>query len=94
MTYVREPVLQPVPIESLRPTQITVGMRELEEKRERLRKQKPQKIGAYRSPHDTGRAGAEKAPTERSLEGAGVGLGEPASAEIARRIRNKIGPSF
>ena len=31
MTYVREPVLQPVPIESLRPTQITVGMREVEE---------------------------------------------------------------
>ena len=33
MTYAREPVLQPVPIESLRPTQITVGMREVEEKR-------------------------------------------------------------
>ena len=30
MTYVREPVLQPVPIESLRPTQITFGMREVE----------------------------------------------------------------
>jgi hypothetical protein len=31
MTYEREPVLQPVSIESLRPTQITVGMREVEE---------------------------------------------------------------
>ena len=46
MSYAREPVLQPAPIESLRPTQITVGMREVEEKRKRLRKQKPQKIGS------------------------------------------------
>jgi hypothetical protein len=38
MNYVREPVLQPVPIESLRPTQITVGMREVEEKHKRLSK--------------------------------------------------------
>jgi hypothetical protein len=51
MTYAREPVLQPVPIESLRPTQITVGMREVEEKRKRLRKQKPQKIGAFIGHH-------------------------------------------
>ena len=42
MTYAREPVLQPVTIESLRPTQITVGMREVEEKRKCLRKRKPQ----------------------------------------------------
>src|SRR5215469_1597331 len=51
MTYAREPVLQPVPIESLRPTQITVGMREVEEKRKRLRKQKPQKIGPFIGRH-------------------------------------------
>ena len=51
MTYAREPVLQPVPIESLRPTQITVGMREVEEKRKRLRKQKPQKIGSFIGRH-------------------------------------------
>jgi len=51
MTYVREPVLQPVPIESLRPTQITVGMREVEEKRKRLRKQKPRKIGSFIGHH-------------------------------------------
>jgi hypothetical protein len=51
MTYMREPVLQPVPIESLRPTQITVGMREVEEKRKHLRKQKPQKIGAFIGHH-------------------------------------------
>ena len=51
MTYAREPILQPVTIESLRPTQITVGMREVEEKRKRLRKRKPQKIGAYIGQH-------------------------------------------
>jgi hypothetical protein len=61
MTYAREPILQPVTIESLRPTQITVGMREVEEKRKRLRKHKPQKIGAYIGQHDTCRPGAEKA---------------------------------
>ena len=51
MTYAREPVLQPVPIESLRPTQITVGMREVEEKRKRLRKQKPRKVGSFIGRH-------------------------------------------
>ncbi len=51
MSYAREPVLQPVPIESLRPTQITVGMREVEERRKRLRKQKPQKIGSFIGRH-------------------------------------------
>jgi hypothetical protein len=51
MTYAREPILQPVTIESLRPTQITVGMREVEEKRKRLRKHKPEKIGAYIGRH-------------------------------------------
>ena len=51
MTYAREPILQPVTIESLRPTQITVGMREVEEKRKRLRKHKPEKIGAYIGHH-------------------------------------------
>ena len=33
MLSVREPLLNPMPIEELRPTQITVGMREVEEKR-------------------------------------------------------------
>ena len=51
MTYAREPILQPLTIESLRPTQITVGMREVEEKRKRLRKHKPEKIGAYIGRH-------------------------------------------
>jgi hypothetical protein len=51
MSYVREPILQPVPIESLRPTQITVGMREVEEKRKRLRKHKQRRIGEYIGRH-------------------------------------------
>jgi hypothetical protein len=51
MSYAREPVLQPVPIDSLRPTQITVGMREVEEKRKRLQKQKPHKIGSFIGRH-------------------------------------------
>ena len=37
MTVVREPTLKPVNIEDLRPTQITVGMREVEAKRKRWR---------------------------------------------------------
>lgn len=37
MAVVREPTLKPVKIEDLRPTQITVGMREVEAKRKRWR---------------------------------------------------------
>ncbi len=40
MTNIREPVLQPIPIMSLRPTQMTVGMREVKEKRQRWRAHK------------------------------------------------------
>jgi hypothetical protein len=40
MSNIREPILQPVPILSLRPTQMTVGMREVKEKRKRWRAQK------------------------------------------------------
>ena len=43
MTNTREPVLQPVPILSLRPTQMTVGMREVKEKRKRFRDKKASK---------------------------------------------------
>src|SRR6266478_5164588 len=87
MTYAREPVLQPVPIESLRPTQITVGMREVEEKRKRLRKQKPRKIGGFiRPPHDTGRAGAEKAPLRHRPPSSFAGA---AQRGIAGRSRHR-----
>jgi hypothetical protein len=37
MANTREPVIHPIPILSLRPTQMTVGMREVKEKRKRLR---------------------------------------------------------
>ncbi len=43
MTNVRDPILQPIPILSLRPTQMTVGMREVKEKRKRWRDQKSKK---------------------------------------------------
>ena len=35
MTNTREPMIKPIPILSLRPTQMTVGMREVKEKRKR-----------------------------------------------------------
>jgi len=40
MANTREPVLKPVPILSLRPTQMTVGMREVKEKRRHWREHK------------------------------------------------------
>lgn len=43
MPHAREPVVHPVPILSLRPTQITVGMREVKEKRKRWRERKKKK---------------------------------------------------
>ena len=43
MANTREPILHPVPILTLRPTQMTVGMREVEEKRERWREHKSKK---------------------------------------------------
>ena len=43
MANTREPILQPVPILSLHPTQMTVGMREVKEKRKRWREHKSKK---------------------------------------------------
>lgn len=51
MVVVREPVLDPVAIRSLRPTQITVGMREVEEKCSRLRERTLKKIGKFLGDH-------------------------------------------
>ena len=50
MNAVREPVLHPVPIMDLRPTQITVGMREVEEKRKAFR-EKGSKSGTFLGNH-------------------------------------------
>ena len=43
MANTREPILHPIPILSLRPTQMTVGMREVKEKRKRWREHKSKK---------------------------------------------------
>ena len=43
MPNVRDPFVKPIPIMSLRPTQMTVGMREVKEKRQRWREQKSEK---------------------------------------------------
>ncbi len=43
MANTREPILQPIPILLLRPTQMTVGMREVKEKRKRWREEKSKK---------------------------------------------------
>jgi hypothetical protein len=55
MPLAREPVLKPVPIAKLHPTQITVGMREVEEKRRRWRsagkkKKKTEFLGKHMIP--------------------------------------------
>jgi hypothetical protein len=49
--HVREPVLHSVPIADLRPTQITVGMREVEEKRQRWREHKGKKKDEFLGRH-------------------------------------------
>ncbi len=51
MVAIREPVLHPVPIASLRPTQITVGMREVDEKRQRWRAHKGKKRAEFLGRH-------------------------------------------
>lgn len=47
----REPLLKPVPIAELRPTQITVGFKEVEEKRKRWRAHDPDKKAAFLGSH-------------------------------------------
>ncbi len=51
MSHVREPTVTPVPILALRPTQITVGMREVAEKRSRWRELGERKGGAFLGSH-------------------------------------------
>jgi hypothetical protein len=49
--HVPEPILKPVSIASLRPTQMTVGMREVEEKRKRWREHKDSKKSEFLGKH-------------------------------------------
>jgi hypothetical protein len=51
MVAVRDPVLKPVAITDLRPTQITVGMREVSEKRKRWREMKTKKGEKFLGTH-------------------------------------------
>ena len=51
MMHVREPVLRPVPIADLHPTQITVGMREVKAKRKRWRSEGKKKAGEFLGKH-------------------------------------------
>jgi len=51
MVAVREPVLKPVGITDLRPTQITVGMREVEGKRKGWREKKDKKAAEFLGKH-------------------------------------------
>jgi hypothetical protein len=52
MTYhMREPILHPTPILSLRPTQMTLGMREVEEKRKAWRDFDPKKLNNFLGSH-------------------------------------------
>jgi hypothetical protein len=51
MTYDREPRFHPVAIEDLRPTQLTVGMREVDEKRARWRAQGEDKKADFLGSH-------------------------------------------
>ena len=51
MAHIREPILEPTAIMSLRPTQITVGMREVKAKRQRWREKSADKGGKYLGKH-------------------------------------------
>jgi hypothetical protein len=51
LTMIREPVLTTVAIKDLRPTQITVGMREVKMKREHWRKEAKKKGGEFLGKH-------------------------------------------
>jgi hypothetical protein len=51
MTAIREPVLKPVLIVDLRPTQMTVGLREVKAKRKELRAREAKKIGKFLDSH-------------------------------------------
>jgi hypothetical protein len=49
--HIREPVLSPTPILSLRPTQMTLGMREVQEKRKAWRAFDPEKLEHFLGSH-------------------------------------------
>ena len=48
---IREPIYRPTPLKDLRPTQITVGMREVEEKRQHWREKHGKRAGEFLASH-------------------------------------------
>ena len=59
---VREPILTPVAIADLRPTRITVGMREVKAKRKRWRDIKDEKGSKFLHSYDSGRSRPQETP--------------------------------
>ena len=51
MSGPREPTVHPIPILDLRPTQMTVGMREVKEKRKRFKEQDAEKLSKTLGKH-------------------------------------------
>jgi hypothetical protein len=51
MTAIREPILKPVPLKELRPTQITIGLREVAERRKRWQEKRGKKKDAFLGCH-------------------------------------------
>ncbi|HEY2445464.1 MAG TPA: ParB-like protein [Rhizomicrobium sp.] len=51
MSVVREPTLKPVPLADLRPTQLTIGLREVEERRKKWRARKGKKASDFFGTH-------------------------------------------
>ena len=51
MIHIREPLLKPVPINELLPTQITVGMREVKAKRKHWRRERNKKAAEFLGKH-------------------------------------------
>ena len=51
MTTGRDPIVEPIPILSLRPTQVTVGLREVREKRKRWRQHKAKRRAEFLGRH-------------------------------------------
>jgi hypothetical protein len=64
---VREPMLTTVPIADLRPTQLTVGMREVEAKRKRWREIAAKEGGKFLGKHMIPTVLGPKAPTMWSI---------------------------
>ena len=60
MVAVREPILHPVAIDDLRPTQITVGMREVEAMRKAWRARQGDKAAEFLGRHMIPVRGAER----------------------------------